>query len=148
MFDAGGPDGRHGRLMMFTTGRWVAVALTIPIVELALTTAYVHLTLGGLLFTANAVGYALLAGLYALGTAVDGTPLGRFSWMPRLALLGFTLATIAGYLAMGPYFTLGWVTKGVEIALATLVAADIARRYRSIAGLRDAVLGRSAAGTA
>lgn len=133
---------------MFTTGRWVAVALTIPIVELALTTAYVHLTLGGMLFTANAIGYAVLAGLYAVGTAADGIPLGRFSWMPRLALLGFTLATIAGYLAMGPHFTLGWATKGVEVALVTLVAADIARRYRSVGGLRDAVLGRDAVGTA
>ena len=130
---------------MFTQRRWIAVAFTVPIVELALTTAFVHLTLGGLLFTANAVGYAVLAAMYAVGTAVDGCPLGRFSWMPRLALLGFTLATIAGYLAMGPYFTLGWVTKGVEVALATLVAADIARRYRSVGGLRDAVLGRDPA---
>ncbi len=130
---------------MFTTRRWIALALTVPIVELALTTAYVHLTLGGPLFTANAIGYAALAGLYGLGTALDGGPLGRFSWLPRLALLGFTLATIAGYLATGPYFTLGWVTKGVEVALATLVVADIARRYRSVAGFRDAVLGRGAA---
>jgi hypothetical protein len=132
---------------MFTSRRWIAVALTIPIVELALTTAYVHLTLGGLLFTANAIGYAVLAGLYALGTALDGSSLGRFSWMPRLALLGFTLATIAGYLATGPYFTLGWVTKGVELALATLVAADLARRYGSWGRLREAVLGRSAGGS-
>ena len=130
---------------MFTTRRWTAIALTASIVELALTSAYVHLTLGGLLFTANAAGYAVLAAIYAVGTAVDGGPLGRFSWMPRLALLGFTLATIAGYLAMGPYFTLGWVTKGVEVALATLVAADIARRYGSLGGLRDAVLGRDPA---
>ena len=132
---------------MSTTRRWLSLAVTVPIVELALTTAYVHFTLGGLLFTANAIGYAVLAGFYALGTAAEGGPLGRFSWMPRLALLGFTLTTIAGYLAMGPYFTLGWVTKGVEVALATLVAADIARRYRSVGGLRDAVFGRRAAGS-
>jgi hypothetical protein len=130
---------------MFTTRRWIAIAFTVPIVELALTTAYVHLTLGGLLFTANAIGYAVLGGLYALGTAVEGRPFGRFSWMPRIALLGFTLATIAGYLAMGPYFTLGWVAKAVEVALVTLLAADIAWRYRSVGGLRDAVLGRDAA---
>ena len=133
---------------MTTTRRWAAFALTIPIVELALTTAYIHVTLGGLLFTANAIGYAVLAGLYALGTLVDGSPLGRFSWIPRVALLGFTLTTIAGYLAMGPYFTLGWATKGVEVALVTLVAADIARRYGSLAALRDAVLGRGATGAA
>jgi hypothetical protein len=130
---------------MFTTRRWIAIAFTVPIVELALTTAFVHLTLGGLLFTANAIGYGVLAIFYAIATALEGTALGRFSWMPRLALLGFTLATIAGYLVMGPYFTLGWATKGVEVALATLVAADIARRYRSVGGLRDAVLGRDPA---
>ena len=133
---------------MTTTRRWAAFALTIPIVELALTTAYIHVTLGGLLFTANAIGYAVLAALYALGTLVDGSPLGRFSWIPRVALLGFTLTTIAGYLAIGPYFTLGWATKGVEVALVTLVAADIARRYGSLAAVRDAVLGRGATGAA
>ncbi|HET9417440.1 MAG TPA: hypothetical protein VFP30_07870, partial [Candidatus Limnocylindria bacterium] len=61
---------------MFTTRRWTAIALTASIVELALTSAYVHLTLGGLLFTANAAGYAVLAAMYAVGTAVDGGPLG------------------------------------------------------------------------
>jgi hypothetical protein len=133
---------------MFTTRRWTAIAFTVPIVELALTSAYVHLTLGGFLFTANAIGYALLAVAYGLAAAADGTSFGRFGWMPRVAMFGFTLATIAGYLAMGPWFTLGWVTKGVEVALATLVAADIAVRYRSAAGLRDAVLGRGASGGA
>jgi hypothetical protein len=131
---------------MFTTRRWTAIAFTVPIVELALTTAYVHVTLGGLMFTANAIGYAVLAGLYAIAAAADGTAFGRFGWMPRLALLGFTLATIAGYLAMGPWFTLGWVTKGVEVALVTLVAVDMARRYHSVAGLRDTILGKDAVG--
>jgi hypothetical protein len=128
---------------MSTTRRWIALALTIPIVELALTTAYVHLTLGGPLFTANAIGYGILAGSYALAAMTDGTAYGRYAWMPRLALLGFTLTTIGAYLVMGPYFTLGWVAKAVELALVTLVSADLARRYGSLAGLRDAVLGRA-----
>jgi hypothetical protein len=34
---------------------------TIAIVELTLTTAYIHFTLGGVLFTLNAAGYAALA---------------------------------------------------------------------------------------
>jgi hypothetical protein len=130
---------------MSTTRRWVTLALTVPIVELALTTAYVHLTLGGPLFTANAIGYGVLAGLYALAAMTDGTALGRLAWIPRLALLGFTLTTIGAYLVIGPYFTLGWVAKAVELALVTLVAADLARRYGSLAGLRNAVLGRGPA---
>ena len=127
---------------MTTTRRWITLALTIPIVELALTTAYVHLTLGGPLFTANAIGYGVLAGAYGLAAMTDGTALARYAWMPRLALLGFTLTTIGAYLVVGPYFTLGWVAKAVELALVTLVSADLVRRYASLAGLRDAVLGR------
>ena len=130
---------------MSTTRRWVTLALSVPIVELALTTAYVHLTLGGPLFTANAIGYGILAGLYALAAMTDGTALGRLAWIPRLALLGFTLTTIGAYLVIGPYFTLGWVAKAVELALVTLVTADLARRYGSLTGLRNAVLGRGPA---
>jgi hypothetical protein len=37
------------------------VILRAGIVALALTTAYIHSTLGGVLFTLNAVGYAVLA---------------------------------------------------------------------------------------
>ena len=35
--------------------------LAIAVVELTLLTAYIHLTLGGVLFTLNAIGYAALA---------------------------------------------------------------------------------------
>jgi hypothetical protein len=36
---------------------------------------------------------------------------------------------------VGPYFTLGWITKGVEVALITLVALDVVRVYGSPFGL-------------
>jgi hypothetical protein len=127
---------------MATTWRWATFALTIPIVELALTTGYIHATLGGPLFTLNAVGYAVLAATYGVAALGGDALLGRFGWAPRLALFGYTLATVAGYLVMGPYFTLGWVAKGVEVALLTLIAADLARIYRSPAGLAGAVIGR------
>jgi hypothetical protein len=45
------------------------LALTAAIVELTLTTAYIHLTLGGLLFTLNADGYFALAVAIAVGAA-------------------------------------------------------------------------------
>ena len=31
----------------------------------------------------------------------------------------------ASYLIVGPYFALGWVTKGIEVAIVLLVLADL-----------------------
>ena len=131
---------------MLTTRRWATFALTIPIVELALTTGYIHATLGGPLFTLNAIGYGVLAAAYGAAAMGGDALLGRFAWAPRLALFGYTLATVAGYLVMGPYFTLGWVAKAVEVALLTLVAADLARIYGSPDRLVGAIIGRAPRG--
>jgi hypothetical protein len=54
---------------------------------------------------------------------------------PRLALIGYTAMTIAGYLVMGPYFTLGFIAKGIEVALVTLLVIDIIRVYGGPFGL-------------
>ena len=114
--------------------RWATLALTVTTVELALTTAYIHLTLGGVLFTLNAIGYAVLAVALAIG-AIPHPLISRFSWLPRVGLAGFTAVTIGTYLVVGPYFSLGWVAKGVEIAILTLIAADVVRVYGSLGGL-------------
>lgn len=107
------------------------LVLAAAIVELTLTTAYIHYSLGGLLFTLNAAGYLVLA----LGVAVTAVQpnglLGRFGWLPRLGLAGYTALTIGAYLVMGPYFALGWVAKAVEVAILTLLAADVALTYGS-----------------
>ena len=118
---------------------WLGLALTLTTVELALTTAYIHLTLGGVLFTLNAIGYALLAAALAIG-AVPHPFISRFSWLPRVGLAGFTAATIGAYLVIGPYFSLGWVAKAVEVAILTLLAADVVRVYGSVGGLIRAAL--------
>lgn len=109
--------------------------LTAAIVALTLTTAYIHFTLGGLLFLLNASGYAGLAALIVIGATVDQPLIRRFAWLPRVVLAGFTAATIAGYLVLGPYFALGWIAKGVELALIGLLALDVTRVYGSPAGL-------------
>jgi len=126
------------------TSRLAGLALSAAIVELTLTTAYIHLTLGGLLFTLNAVGYVALAVAIAVGAAAHPHPvIDRFSWLPRVGLAGFTLVTIAAYLVIGPYFSLGWVAKGIEVAILTLLAADVMRVYGSPMGLiRAAVASR------
>ena len=104
--------------------------LTIAIVELTLITAYIHLTLGGTLFTLNALGYAALAAALAL-TAVPHPFIRRFAWLPRVGLGAYTVATIVGYLVIGPYFTLGWIAKGIELAILVLLAVDLIRLYGS-----------------
>ena len=115
--------------------RATGAVLTVAIVGLTLATAYIHSTLGGLLFTLNALGYLGLAGLIVIGAAAPVAVVERFSWFPRIALLGYTGMTIAGYLVMGPYFTLGFIAKGIEVALIALLAVDIFRVYGTPMGL-------------
>jgi hypothetical protein len=114
--------------------------LTAAIVGLTLATAYIHFNLGGLLFTLNALGYAGLAAMIVVGAAAPMPIVEKFSWFPRVALLGYTATTIVGYLVMGPYFTLGFIAKGIEVALIALLIVDVFRVYGSPMGLvRSAV---------
>jgi hypothetical protein len=115
--------------------------IVVAIVELTLTTAYIHLTLGGLLFTLNALGYAALAGAMLVIATVPHSLVRRFDWLPRIGLLAYTATTVLGYLVMGPYFSLGWVAKAIEVAILTLLVADVRRAYGSPAGLVRAALG-------
>lgn len=124
----------------FLRARGTAIALTAIIVGLTLTTAYIHLSLGGVLFTLNALGYAVLAAAFAVG-AIPHPLVSRFSWLPRVGLAGFTAVTIGAYLVMGPYFSLGWIAKAVEVGILVLLAADIVRVYGSPAGLVRTALG-------
>lgn len=121
--------------MSFLRSRAAGFVVTAAIVGLTLATAYIHLGLGGLLFTLNALGYAGLAGLIVIGAAAPTEVVRRFSWFPRVALIGYTATTIVGYLVMGPYFALGWMAKGIEVALIATVVVDIVRVYGSPLGL-------------
>ena len=76
--------------------------------------------MGGLLFTMNAVGYGALA----VALVLPG-PIGNVRWLARLALLGFTAATISGWLAFGARFPLAYLDKAIEAGLVAIVAADI-----------------------
>ena len=99
------------------------VILRLAIVGLALATGYIHSTLGGLLFTLNAVGYAVaaVAMIIPLALAV------RFRWAVRLALIGYAFTTILGWAIQGPYYETAYIAKAIEVALIVLVAADFAR---------------------
>jgi hypothetical protein len=121
--------------------RSASLVLAVAIVELTLTTAYIHLTLGGPLFTLNAAGYAALAAAIGVAAFVSHPLVERVSWLPRVGLAGYTAVTIGAYLVIGPYFTLGWVAKGIEVAILTLLAADVVLAYGSVGGLARAALG-------
>ena len=123
-----------------STSRLVGVALTAAIAGLTLTTAYIHLSLGGVLFTLNALGYLALAVALVVGAAAPHPLIDRFSWLPRVGLAGYTLFTIGAYLVMGPYFSLGWVAKAVEAGILTLLTVDVIRVYGSPMGLVRAAL--------
>jgi len=115
--------------------RVLGAVLTAGIVALALTTGYIHLGLGGLLFTLNGIGYAALAAAYVLATAAPHPLVERFSWMPRVALAGYAGITILGWAIQGPYFPLAYVAKGVEVALIGLIVLDLFRVYGGPVGL-------------
>ncbi len=121
-------------MTQFLRSRTAGAMLTAAIVGLTAATAYIHLGLGGLLFTLNGLGYIGLAVLIVIGAAAPVAMVERFSWFPRIALMGYTAMTIAGYLVMGPYFTLGFIAKGIEVAIIALLVVDIFRVYGSPMG--------------
>jgi hypothetical protein len=118
--------------------RPAAELLRATIILLTLATAAIHITLGGVLFTMNAVGYATLAILM-----VAPGPIGHFRVFVRLALIGFTTATIGGWLLFGARFPLAYVDKAIEVGLVAGVAFEVwyldggplgvARRTRKLA---------------
>ena len=102
------------------------VALRALIVGLALATGYIHSTLGGLLFTLNAVGYAVAAVAMVVPLALAV----RFRWVIRLGLIGYAATTILGWAITGPYYTTAYIAKAIEVALIVAVAIDFARHGR------------------
>jgi len=121
----------------------VDVALRVAIVVLALATGYIHSTLGGPLFTLNALGYvvAAVAMVVPLGMAI------RCRWLVRLGLIGYALMAIVGWLVVGPRYDVAYLAKAIEVALIALVVLDFVRHdgnpvvvaRRALADLRAAV---------
>jgi hypothetical protein len=99
------------------------VLLRGAIVGLTLATGYIHLTLGGLMFTLNAVGYAVaaIAMVIPLGIAV------RFRWLVRLGLIGYAAIAIVGWYLTGPRYDVAYLAKAIEVALIGALVIDFAR---------------------
>jgi hypothetical protein len=100
--------------------RWAVVFLRAIVVILVLGTAAFHLGLGGPLFTLNAVGYVT----FAVAMVLPG-PVARGRWLVRIALIGFTLATIAGWFLFGARYPMAYLDKGIEIVVVLVLAFEI-----------------------
>lgn len=101
--------------------RWTTVLLRTTIVGLTVATAAIHWSLGGLLFTLNAIGYATLAAAMLLPSPE------RIRGLVRVGLIGFTGATIVGWYLFGARFELAYIDKAIEVVLVALVALDLWR---------------------
>ena len=104
-------------------GRAIDTGVRAAIVGLALATGYIHLTLGGMLFTLNGIGYGVAAVAMAipLGLAI------RFRWLVRLGLIGYAALAIIGWYLTGPRYDVAYLAKAIEIVLIVLVAVDFVR---------------------
>ena len=106
--------------MTRTAAGAAAILLRLCILALTITTAAIHASLGGLLFLANAAGYAALA----LGLVLPG-PIAAHRWLVRLALVGFTTGTIGAWFLFGGRFPLAYLDKGLEVVLVGLLVIEL-----------------------
>jgi hypothetical protein len=101
------------------------VLIRSGIVALTIATGAIHLTLGGLLFTVNGIGYlvAAVAMVIPLALAI------RFRWLVRLGLMGYAATTIVGWYLMGPRYETAYIAKAIEVALIALLAVEFRRQH-------------------
>jgi hypothetical protein len=99
----------------------MGVVVRAEIVVLTIATGWIHLTLGGLLFTLNGLGYlvAAVAMIAPLALAI------RFRWLVRLGLIGYALAAIVGWYLMGPRYDIAYVAKAIEVGLIALLLVEV-----------------------
>jgi hypothetical protein len=100
------------------------VLIRLGIVALALSTAWIHSTLGGPLFTLNALGY--LVGAAAMVVPVE--IVARHRWLVRIGLAGYAATTITLWAVQGPFYSTAYVAKTIEVALIALLVVDFVRR--------------------
>ena len=117
-----------------------AIGLVAAIVLLAIIAGAIHLSLGGMLFTLNALGYFGLAAAYGVVAAISHPLVVRFGWLPRIALVGYAATSIVAWMVIGGFYWLGYLTKGIELTLIVLVVVDIFRVYGGVRGLVHAAV--------
>lgn len=110
----------------------VELVLLGVIVVLTLATAYIHFWVGGMMLMLNAAGYVGLTVL-VVGSAAFFR---RALPLVLLALAGYAVVTILGWLVMGPYFDVAYLAKAIEIALITTIGVQL---WRTRDELRSAI---------
>jgi hypothetical protein len=97
------------------------LVLRTAIVGLTLATGLIHATLGGPLFTLNAIGYLVAAAAMVapIGIAI------RFRWLIRLGLIGYAATAIVAWYLTGPRYDVAYLAKAIEIGLIALLVVEI-----------------------
>lgn len=109
------------------TDRMVNAAGIVPgvaIVVLTVATAYIHSTLGGLLFTLNAIGYLVGAVAFVIPMAI----VARHRWLIRVGLAGYAATSIGAWAIQPTFYSTAYLAKAIELALITVLAIDFVRR--------------------
>lgn len=99
------------------------VLIRSAIVALAIATGAIHLTLGGLLFSLNGIGYLVAAVAMVAPLALAA----RFRGLVRLGLIGYAATTIVGWYLVGPRYETAYIAKAIEVALIGLLAVELRR---------------------
>jgi hypothetical protein len=97
--------------------------LRTAIVALALATASIHATLGGPLFTLNAIGYVVAATAMVAPLPIAS----RFRWIVRIGLAGYAAGTVIAWAIQGPFYSTAYLAKAIELALIVVLAIDFVR---------------------
>ena len=99
----------------------IGLLVRAAIVGLTIATGWIHLNLGGVLFTLNGLGYfvAALAMIVPLALAI------RFRWFIRLGLIGYAVAAIVGWYLTGPRYDVAYLAKAIEVGLIALLLVEV-----------------------
>jgi hypothetical protein len=101
----------------------IDAAVRAAIVGLTLATASIHASLGGLLFTLNAIGYVVLA----TAMVAPLSSASHFRPIVRILLAGYAATTIVGWAIQGPFYATAYLAKAIELVLIVMLAIDFAR---------------------
>ena len=116
-----GPTKRENPMDALRPTSGAGLLIRLAIVGLTIATGWIHLTLGGMLFTLNGLGYLVAAAAMVVPLALAV----RFRWFIRLGLIGYALAAIVGWYLMGPRYDVAYIAKAIEVALIVLLAIEI-----------------------
>jgi hypothetical protein len=83
----------------------LAALVRTTIVALTVATGWIHLGLGGPLFTLNAVGYFVAAAAMVVPLAIAG----RWRWLVRLGLVGYAATAIVAWYLTGPRYDVAYL---------------------------------------